>query len=56
MARRQPLSSWLYKASRTTRDFEVLSGPNGVARYAKRRARRIERRKGLGFLYRKTGL
>jgi hypothetical protein len=56
MARRRPLSSWLYKASRTTRDFEVLSGKDGVERYAKRRVRRWERRKGLGWWFRKTGL
>jgi hypothetical protein len=56
MARRSPLSSWLYKASRTTRDFEVLSGKNGVERYAKRRIRRVERRRGLGWWFRRTGL
>ncbi len=56
MARKRPLSSWLYKASRTTRDLEVLSGDHGVERYAKRRVRRWERRKGLGWWFRKTGL
>lgn len=56
MARRTPLSSWLYKASRTTRDFEVLSGKNGAERYAKRRLRRVVRRNGLGWWFRKTGL
>jgi hypothetical protein len=56
MARRRSLSSWLYRASRTTRDLEVLSGQDGIERYAKRRARRWERRKGLGWWYRKTGL
>jgi hypothetical protein len=56
MARRRSLSSWLYKASRTTRDLEVLSGRNGVERYAKRRVRRVVRRRGLGWWYRKTGL
>jgi len=56
MARRTPLSSWLYKASRTTRDLEVLGGKNGPERYVKRRIRRVERRKGLGWWFRKTGL
>ncbi|HET9730313.1 MAG TPA: hypothetical protein VFR41_12860 [Acidimicrobiia bacterium] len=56
MARRRPLSSWLYRASRTARDLEVLSGDHGVERYAKRRLRRIERRRGLGWWFRKTGL
>ena len=56
MARRSALSSWLYKASRTTRDFEVLSGKNGAERYAKRRIRRVARRRGLGWWFRKTGL
>ncbi|MGO9875442.1 MAG: hypothetical protein ACLPVY_16770 [Acidimicrobiia bacterium] len=55
MARR-PLSSWLYRASRTTRDLEVITGHDGVERYAKRRVRRVVRRKGLGWWYRKTGL
>jgi len=56
VARRSALSSWLYKASRTTRDFEVLSGKNGAQRYAKRRIRRVARRRGLGWWFRKTGL
>ena len=55
MARKQPLSSWLYRASRTTRDLEVLTGKNGVERYAKRRVRRVVRRGGLGWWFRKTG-
>ena len=56
MARRRPLSSWLYKLSRTTRDFEVLTGKDGAERYAKRRLRRVVRRRGLGWWSRKTGL
>jgi hypothetical protein len=56
VARRSPLSSWLYKASRTTRDFEVLTGKNGGERYLKRRIRRVARRNGLGWWFRKTGL
>ena len=56
VARRSSLSSWLYKASRTTRDFEVLSGKNGGERYVKRRIRRVARRRGLGWWFRKTGL
>jgi len=56
VARRTPLSSWLYKASRTTRDLEVLSGKNGGERYVKRRIRRVARRRGLGWWFRKTGL
>jgi hypothetical protein len=56
MARRRPLSSWLYKLSRTTRDFEVLTGKDGAERYAKRRLRRVVRRRGLGWWNRKTGL
>jgi hypothetical protein len=55
MARRS-LSSWLYKASRTARDVEVLGGKNGGERYVKRRLRRVVRRRGLGWWYRKTGL
>jgi hypothetical protein len=51
VARRSSLSSWLYKASRTTRDFEVMTGKNGGERYLKRRVRR-----GLGWWFRKTGL
>ena len=51
MARRRPLSSWLYKASRTTRDLEVITGKDGVERYAERRLRRVERRKGLGWWF-----
>lgn len=50
------LSKWLYKASRTARDVEVLEGNHGVERYAKRRVRRVVRRKGLGWWFRKTGL
>ncbi len=50
------LSSLLYKASRASRDVEVLTGKNGLERYAKRRVRRVVRRKGLGWWYRKTGL
>jgi len=49
------LSRTLYKASRFSRDIEVASGRNGLQRYAKRRARRWERRHGLGWWYRKTG-
>jgi hypothetical protein len=56
VARRPSLSSWLYKASRTTRDFEVLTGKNGGERYVKRRIRRAGRRRGLGGWFRKTGL
>jgi hypothetical protein len=56
VARRPSLSSWLYKASRTTRDFEVLTGKNGGERYVKRRIRRAARRRGLGWWFRKTGL
>lgn len=56
VARRTPLSSWLYKASRTTRDLEVLRGKNGGERYLKRRIRRVTRRRGLGWWSRKTGL
>ena len=50
------LSKWLYKASRTARDVEVLEGQHSVERYAKRRVRRAVRRRGLGWWYRKTGL
>lgn len=50
------LSRLLYKASRDVRDLEVLTGHDGVERYAKRRLRRYERRHLLGWLYRKTGL
>jgi hypothetical protein len=53
---RVKLSRWLYKASRTARDVEVLEGNHGPERYAKRRLRRVIRRKGLGWWYRKTGL
>jgi hypothetical protein len=56
VTRRSSLSSWLYKASRTTRDFEVLSGKDGGERYVKRRIRRAARRRGLGWWFRKTGL
>ncbi|MDP9333530.1 MAG: hypothetical protein M3Q30_09510 [Actinomycetota bacterium] len=56
MARRPSLSSWFYKASRTTRDFEVLTGQNGGERYVKRRIRRSARRRGLGWWFRRTGL
>jgi hypothetical protein len=56
LRRRTQLFSWLYNASATTRDFEVITGADGVARFAKRRVRRVERRKGLGCWYRKTGL
>lgn len=52
----RPLSYWLYRASRATRDAEVITGKDGVDRYVKRRVRRVVRRKGLGFLNRKTGL
>jgi hypothetical protein len=52
MARRRSLSSMLYRASRATRDIEVVTGEHGVERYAKRRLRR----KGLGWWFRKTGL
>ena len=44
------MSSWLYKASRTTRDFEVLTGKNGAERYAKRRVRRVVRRSRPGLV------
>lgn len=50
------LSKFLYKASRTARDVEVITGNHGVERYAKRRARRWWRRKVLGGLNRRTGL
>lgn len=54
--RRRPLSGWLYLASRASRDAEVLTGKHGVERYARRRVRRVVRRKGLGWLNRRTGL
>lgn len=50
------LSRILYKLSRASRDAEVLFGNRGVERYAQRRVRRVLRRKGLGWWYRKTGL
>jgi hypothetical protein len=56
MTRKSSLSSWLYKASRTTRDIEVVTGKDGAERYTKRRLRRWERRTGLGWWFRKTGL
>ena len=50
VARRSSLSSWLYKASRTTRDFEVLSGKNGGERYLKRRIRRAARFRAISIV------
>lgn len=52
----RPLSYWLYRASSATRDAEVITGKDGIERYAKRRVRRVVRRKGLGWLNRRTGL
>lgn len=49
------LSEVLYRASRATRDVEVITGKHGVERYAKRRVRRVLRQKGLGAWYRRTG-
>lgn len=49
------LSSLLYRASRATRDVEVLGGKNGIERLTKRRVRRVVRRDTLGWLNRKTG-
>ena len=46
----------LYRASRASRDIEVITGADGVERYAKRRMRRVFRRNGLGWWFRKTGL
>ena len=50
------LSEILYRASRASRDAEVITGKDGVDRYVKRRVRRVVRRKGLGAWYRRTGL
>lgn len=50
------LSKLLYKASRATRDVEVLTGKDGPERYVKRRVRRVIRRRGLGWWFRKTAL
>lgn len=50
------LSRALFRASRLTRDVEVITGKNGIDRYARRRVRRVIRRRGLGWWFRKTGL